>query len=380
MAGFLSNSFSVTQFSTGGPIPQELQGQIPVKLKTLSFRDADDDPSSVVSWGWTNFDDLLDTEWAVSSPQKGFFFAFSFRIDERRVAPALLKKHLRLRMDKELEDLKSRGKRFISRERKKEIREEVMLRLRARAMPIPQDHQVIWDSRNGHVYLATTKRKVIELFTKYFTRTFQVELQEITPDVVASDFAITDEQKDALANFEPTPFFGSEARRTVDEMGQDFLTWLWFSTQHGGTFVAPDGKPFAASLERKIIVESEVGENKKTATVSGPLSALEEAMTGLRLGKKVVSAGLFLEQGDGSWLFTVQSLNFRLNSCRTPKGFADESEDPEGFFLDKAGFVIRAFEMLHAIFRAFLLLRLSDNWDVAVNQLRDWVNASAEKL
>lgn len=87
MAGFLSNSFSVTQFSTGGPILQELQGQIPVKLKTLSFRDADDDPSSVVSWGWTNFDDLLDTEWAVSSPQKSFFFAFSFRIDERRVAP-----------------------------------------------------------------------------------------------------------------------------------------------------------------------------------------------------------------------------------------------------------------------------------------------------
>lgn len=36
--------------------------------------------------------------------------------------------------------------------------------------------------------------------------------------------------------------------------------------------------------------------------------------------------------------------------------------------------------MLHAIFRAFLLLRLSDNWDVAVHQLRDWVNSRAEKL
>lgn len=380
MAGFLSNSFSVTQFSTGGPIPQELQGQIPDKLKTLSFRDADDDPSFVVSFGWTNFDDLLDTEWAVSSPQKGFFFAFSFRIDERRVAPALLKKHLRLRMDKELEEIKSQGKRFISRERKRELKEEVLLRLRIRAMPVPQEYQVMWDSRTGHVYLATTKRKVIEVFKNFFDQTFQVELQEITPRVVASKFAVTEEQKEALENFEPTLFFGTNAWRTIDEMEQDFLTWLWFSTENGGTFVGPDGNPFAASLERKIVVELEEWNSKKKASVSGPLSALEEAVTGLRLGKKVVSAGLYLEQGDGTWLFTVQSLNFRLNSCRTPKGFADESEDQEGFFLDKAGFVIRAFEMLHAIFKAFLLLRLSDNWDVTVNQLRDWVNSSAEKL
>lgn len=109
-------------------------------------------------------------------PQKDFFFAFSFRIDERRVAPALLKKHLRLCTDKEHEEFKSRGKRFISRERKKEIREEVMLRLRARAMPTPRDYQVIWDSRNDNVYLSTTIRKVIESSTKYLTRTFQVEL------------------------------------------------------------------------------------------------------------------------------------------------------------------------------------------------------------
>lgn len=68
----------------------------------MAFRDADDDPSSVLSYGWTNFDDLLDTEWAASSPPKGFFFAFSFRIDERRVASALLNKHLGLRMNKEL--------------------------------------------------------------------------------------------------------------------------------------------------------------------------------------------------------------------------------------------------------------------------------------
>lgn len=112
--------------------------------------------------------------------------------------------------------------------------------------------------------------------------------------------------------------------------------------QLGGTFVAPAGRPFGATLERKIIVESEEEENKKTAAVSGLLPAMGEAVTGLRLGKKVISAGLFLEQDDGTWLCTVQSLNLRLNSCRTPKGFADESEDPEGFFLDKARFVIRA--------------------------------------
>lgn len=42
MAGFLSNSFSVTHFSTDGPIPKELQGEIPAKLLTLAFREVED--------------------------------------------------------------------------------------------------------------------------------------------------------------------------------------------------------------------------------------------------------------------------------------------------------------------------------------------------
>jgi hypothetical protein len=75
---------------------------------------------------------MQDFSWATSVPEKGYFLCFAFRMDTRKIPPVVLRLHL----DQALKEEKKRtDANFVSRERKKELKEQVSLRLSAR---IPQ--------------------------------------------------------------------------------------------------------------------------------------------------------------------------------------------------------------------------------------------------
>lgn len=177
---FLKASTSFTRFRLVDDVPAELWGAIPAKLKQFAFQDIDNIPEER-AWGWANFDDMLDTAWRVSPPEKADYIVFSLRLDTRRIPPAVLKKHIRLAMQDEEARLQQIGKKFVTRERKKEIAEQVKLRLRGYFLPIPAEFQVVWNTQARQVYLASTNRKTIELFLEYFVQTFDLHLEQLLP-------------------------------------------------------------------------------------------------------------------------------------------------------------------------------------------------------
>ena len=177
---FQKASTSFTRFRIIDDIPADLWASIPEKLRQYAFIDIDDIAEERAS-GWTNFDDMLDTEWRQSPPEKGDFLSFSLRLDTRRIPPAVLRKHVRLALRDEEERIKELGKKFIGRERKKEIQEQVKLRLMGRFLPIPAEFQVVWNTQTGRVYFASTQTKMIEMFLDLFTRTFELRLEQLLP-------------------------------------------------------------------------------------------------------------------------------------------------------------------------------------------------------
>ena len=177
---FQKASTSFTRFHIIDDIPADLWASIPEKLRQYAFIDIDDIAEERAS-GWTNFDDMLDTEWRQSPPEKGDFITFSLRLDTRRIPPAVLRKHVRLALRDEEERIKELGKKFIGRERKKEIQEQVKLRLMGRFLPIPAEFQVVWNTRTNRVYFASTQTKMIEMFLDLFTRTFDLRLEQLLP-------------------------------------------------------------------------------------------------------------------------------------------------------------------------------------------------------
>ena len=180
MGNIVSSSISFTRFRIFEPIPSELLTQIPDKLRQFAFRDIDDLPE-MQAYGWVCFEDMLDSEWRTAPPHKGAYLLFSLRLDTRRIPAAVIKKHLTLALKAEKEKMQEQGKKFISRERKKELKEQVLLRLRQRFLPIPAEFNVIWATDRNEVWFASTQGKMIDLFMEAFLNSFELHLEQITP-------------------------------------------------------------------------------------------------------------------------------------------------------------------------------------------------------
>ena len=182
--GFLNASSSFTRFSIVDPVPEQLWADIPDLLKKGALLDIDELPEMEAK-GWTCFDDYLDTQWVTASPHKGEYLAFTLRIDTRRIPAGVIRKHVTLALKKEKLANLAQGKTYISKERKKEIKEQVTLRLRQRFLPVPAEINVVWSIRKNEVWLASVQNKVIELFMQLFLDTFQLHLQQLTPSALA---------------------------------------------------------------------------------------------------------------------------------------------------------------------------------------------------
>ena len=200
----LSASLGLTRYRVIEDVPRELLQNVPDQLKKFAFQDIDD-TSDERSFGWANVDDMLDTAWTASPPEKGAVFAFSLRLETRRIQAAVLKKHYNMALKAELAKAKEQGKNYLSRDRKREIKDQVTLKLRARSLPVPAVFDVVWDPAANRVYLATTNAKARSLFEDCFQMTFDLHLEPLTPFYLAQE-TLGEAATKRLENLEPTRF------------------------------------------------------------------------------------------------------------------------------------------------------------------------------
>lgn len=203
--GFLSASVGMTRYRiVEEDIPSSLWHEVEDRLKRNAFRDIDGSAEER-SFGWVSFDNMLDPEFALCPPEKGPYLTFTLRLDTRRIPPAVLKKHVAVAMNQAMQAMREQGKKFLTKEQKAEIRDQVELRLRARTLPIPACFDVIWDTNRQRVYIASTQSKLTELFEELFTHTFGLHLEPLTPYFLALD-TLGAGRRVELDEFEPTVF------------------------------------------------------------------------------------------------------------------------------------------------------------------------------
>ena len=376
MGNIYSASISFTRFRVIDPIPSELLTQIPEKLRQFAFRDIDDLPE-MQAYGWVCFEDMLDTEWRTAPPQKGNYFTFSLRLDTRRIPPAIIKKQLSLALKAEKEKIQAQGKKFISRERKKDLKEQVLLRLRQRFLPVPAEFHVVWEPDRNEVWFASTQGKMIDLFMELFITSFGLHLEQIEPYSLAEGL-LDDVEMGKLDRCEATQFTmasGNEGQMLSSVLGEEFLTWLWFQSDVvPGAFVNKEGHPFSVSMEQRIVVQGGQGNAKDTATVAGTLSPLTEARFGLGKGKKVTRATIRLEEDGLVFQFTLKAGDFTLGSLKLPKVEKPaEDEDPDAMLLERFYLMEVCLGLLESLYVTFLRLRLSADWSETVQEITAWI-------
>jgi hypothetical protein len=159
-------------------------------------------------------------------------------------------------------------------------------------------------------------------------------------------------------------------------LGQEFLTWLWFKSEHeGGRFKSGD-EWFEVYMEQRVSVEGGSGEGKEVATVAGPHAEMREARMGLSTGKKVNRALLRLAQDGEEWTMQLKAEDFAYNSVRTPKVDTrrEQGEDPDGVWLEKLYLLEKCIGFIDVLYRQFLEVRLSSlKWPQEVKAFRAWL-------
>ncbi len=168
-------------------------------------------------------------------------------------------------------------------------------------------------------------------------------------------------------------------------LGQEFLTWLWWkSEERGGSVDLPGSGDITVVFEKHMLLESGEGESTEKIVCTGLQAELQEARTGLRMGKKLEQARIVIGHNDYEYSFTLAAALMEFRNVRLPKtettenDKSDSPEEIEGMILERIYLFEELIKLVNALFKMFLDMRLSAAWRDELQKIRGWVAASAE--
>ncbi len=161
-------------------------------------------------------------------------------------------------------------------------------------------------------------------------------------------------------------------------IGQEFLTWLWYkSEERGGTVYLPGTGDIILVFEKHMLLEYGEGDAHERIICRGLQTELQEARTGLVMGKKLEQARISLAQGDYEWNLTLTATTLEFRNVKCPKTMADSEDNSlaaEAGMLDHLGMIEMAIQTITELFRVFIKIRISRDWDDELRMIRAWVH------
>lgn len=163
-------------------------------------------------------------------------------------------------------------------------------------------------------------------------------------------------------------------------LGQEFLTWLWWkSEERGGTINIPERGDVAVIFEKHMLLEVGEGETNEKIICSGLQAELQEARTGLKVGKKLEQARIQIVLGDYEFNFTFAAALMEFRSVKLPKtaemeGNENNPEEQEGMTLERIYLFEELVKIVDELFKMFIDVRTSDDWRDELVRIREWVN------
>lgn len=167
-------------------------------------------------------------------------------------------------------------------------------------------------------------------------------------------------------------------------LGQEFLTWLWWkSEERGGSIDLPGIGDITVAFEKHMLLESGEGESSEKLICTGLQTELQEARTGLQMGKKLEQARLVIGHNSYEYSLTLAGAMMEFRNVRLPKTEAtenDKTENPEeveGMILERIYLIEELVKLVNTLYGMFLQVRLGVNWRDELSTIRNWVAKTA---
>lgn len=293
MGGFLSSNVSFTTCAVENAKPIT-----PGDLRNGAFTEAIDPDG--YRFGWTGLDELLDFDNFFLALSDGRFIGFSYRLDMRKPNMAVV----RLKVAEKIRDEELTGGK-IGAKRRKEIKEEILEKMRVQCGFAAMLIDCIWDMEKKRFFIASTSTKLVDRVLEHFKRTFGMEATPIWPE------------KDLAQVFSD-----------IQEAG---------GIEIEGVFLEPIG---TASLR-----STPQSEQKQSVAVQNSQDAVAQALTnGMSIDKMA-----FLARENGTeeeWQFTLNS-ELLVSGLRFPK--PEKGADLDATFLINAERVSKTADIIEKL-------------------------------
>jgi len=159
-------------------------------------------------------------------------------------------------------------------------------------------------------------------------------------------------------------------------LGNEFLTWLWFVIDKEPEKIAlPDQESATLETGNRIVLVKKINDIDETVTIKGDDAGLEEGMLALGKGSLVTEMNLLLTSNNQKWRFSVKGESLNISGIKVPEsGRVEAKEDIEGAVMEKAYLYERIFILIDSLFKKFIKIRLSSEWEQSVLPLiKQWI-------
>jgi hypothetical protein len=356
--GIHSASASFVRFYVPEPVTEDFWSYVDERLRAGMFKELEEDQEK--SAGFASWSDIFDTTFAHAGYHIGDYLGFSFRTDQRKIAPIVVKQHLRQAVQHYRQEHEGR---WPSRQEKQSIREDVSIRLLKRAIPQPAACDVLWNTQQGWLLVGSTGGRLLDGFLEHFEKHFRLyPVPLFHVHWALQQIPLQPRQQDILTGLvSPKSIHALHDGRFL---GYEFLTWLWcFSEQPENNVTLKSGRVGSVHLGQRLVL-NRPDDGRERVVCTTQASALHEARTALQQGKWIQEVQLVLRTGDHEYTLTLDNSLWAVKGLKTPKQLPDfEAEDEEGRFLEKMFFLEEVFSAFDFLYAKFLDARLGSRWE-----------------
>lgn len=203
--GLLKGSATLTRYQVDGALPPDAADFLDRRIRRGLFMDIED-TTDELAVGWVSAGDFLDTSFAYAGYSLEPYVVLGFRVDQRKVPAAMLRKYQRLEEMKFLAMSQDQGGARLNRARREQLRERARLGLLARIPPTTQVYDVVWDTGRSELWIGSASRGVLDRFEDHFSRCFSLGLVPRLPYLLAGDILTDENQRELLAAARPLDF------------------------------------------------------------------------------------------------------------------------------------------------------------------------------
>jgi hypothetical protein len=160
-------------------------------------------------------------------------------------------------------------------------------------------------------------------------------------------------------------------------LGNEFLTWIWFIIENDDETIR-QCDPDVQSLDvgNRMVLEHRWANGIETVAIKGDAAGLEEGLLALSKGAQVTEINLIYKSGSLQWQFSLKGESLSFSGLKLPEtAAAEQSEDMEAIVLEKLYLYEKPFNLMDELYRHFVTLRLSKQWQPTVTGIKKWIQS-----